>query len=198
MLHKYFQKGPILTSNCTNIPSTVDGMWIFMAASALAQQKQAGGERSWYSRVGTPWGFTLDQVRFDGTAWIPAYPRSVLWRVFSAIAQPAPGWEPGMLLGRAGALPAEERSFIWWKRLVKVHPLPALSRVWIALSEIHWKWGFPYGTSAGRALPWAEALSHFSRDAALGSTAWDPGLRCFWSYLCPSLHTSLSPSFLST
>lgn len=47
MRHKYFQKGPILTNSYRTIPNTMDGTWVFMAVSALAQQKRTRGKRSW-------------------------------------------------------------------------------------------------------------------------------------------------------
>lgn len=61
MLHKYFQKGPTVTNSCRNVPNTADGTWIFVAPSALGQQKQAGGKGSWYSE-----GFYFGPARWRG------------------------------------------------------------------------------------------------------------------------------------
>lgn len=116
--------------SCRNILNLVDGMWNFMATSALAQQKQTGGKGIWCSR-----GFYFGQNPWHGLN--TCTPRSVLWRASSSVAQMPLGCKPGRLLGQAGALPREEYALIWTNRLLQVHhPLPALPRASISWSEI--------------------------------------------------------------
>lgn len=80
-------------------------MWIFMAMSALAQQKQTGGKGIWCSR-----GSYFGPGPWHGLN--TCIPGSVLGRASSSVAQMPPGCKPGRLLGQAGALPQEECALI--------------------------------------------------------------------------------------
>lgn len=142
----------------------VGGMWIFMAMSALAQQKQTGGKGIWCSR-----GSYFEPGPWHGLS--TCTPRSVSWRGSSSVAQMPLGCTPGSLLGQAGALPQEECALIWTNRLLQVlHPLPALLQASILWSEIDIDFEVMHSTLAGQSLLWTDALSHFSRSM----TFWSP------------------------